>query len=114
MQNKRSLDHQKLKAIQEGAKHSIAVNRQQHMMVHNYTAPNNKGKFIRTAQSWAKGGAPARGTEGTASTTTGTMMMNTVSDFGGAKGATVASGVVNQGTGYKTTATGSFVDDFDD
>lgn len=113
MQNKRSLDQQKLKAIQEGAKHAIAVNKQQNM-VHNYTAPNSKGKFIRTAQSWAKGGAPTRGTEGTASTTTATMMMNTVSDFGAAKGPTAASGVVNHRAGYKTTGTGSFVDDFDD
>lgn len=50
MQNKRELDVKKLNTIQEGQKRPIGAG-----YGPSFTAPNSKAKFIKTAQSWAKG-----------------------------------------------------------
>ena len=71
MQNKRELDVKKLNTIQEGQKRPLAAGAGSGP---NFTAPNSKAKFIKTAQSWAKGYKEPDSAN-----------MNGVSDFRGAK-----------------------------
>ena len=90
MQNKRELDVKKLNTIQEGQKRLAAVGGNGSC----FTAPNSKAKFIRTAQSWAKGYK-----DNDAANTSG------VSDFRGAKA---------RGAFKGTTAGNSLADVSDD